>query len=83
VTLLRNGNRIGTPSQPASPVRSTRRLAPGATAESKLNDYVMNCQKPLSDSIHVVAPGSTVSLTRPGIVLRACVLRVGALGAPE
>ena len=82
VTLRRNGQAIGTTSEPAGTATSSRRLAPGDTAESQLNDYVMNCDAPLSDSIRVVAPGSTQSLTRP-ITLRACLLRTDPLGAPD
>jgi hypothetical protein len=81
VTLLRGGKRIGSASQPASTRASTYLLAPGATAESQLNDYV-SCQAPLSDAIRVVVPGSTQTAVRPG-QLRACTLRVGPLGAPE
>jgi hypothetical protein len=83
VTLLLKGRTIGSPSQPADAAASSRRLAPGDTAESRLDDYVMNCQAPLSDSVRVVAPTSSVTLTRPDIQLRACLLRVEPLGAPE
>jgi hypothetical protein len=82
VTLLRGGKPVGRPSQPASTAVSQRTLAPGATAESLLRDYVGNCQAPLSDQVKVVAPGSTQSFARP-FVMRACVLRVDRLGAPD
>ncbi len=81
MTLRLKGKRIGTPSQPSSPGTSSRTLAPGATAESQLNDYT-DCQAPLSDQLRVVVPGSTQSAIRPG-QLRACTLRVSPLGAPE
>jgi uncharacterized protein DUF4232 len=82
VTLLRNGAPIGRPSQPSTTATSSRTLAPGETAESLLHDYVGNCQAPLSDSIRVVAPGSSQSLVRP-MQLRACVVRVDKLDAPD
>ncbi len=81
VALLRGGARIGTPSAPASAKSSTFLLAPGATAESQLNDYV-SCQAPLSDTVRVVAPGSSQRTSRPA-QLRACTLRVSALGEPQ
>lgn len=81
VTLLLRGRAVGTASQPAGPATSSYPLAPGATAESRLDDYT-TCSAPLSDEIHVVVPGSTQSATRPG-QLRACTLRTGALGRPE
>jgi hypothetical protein len=82
VTLLRSGRAAGRPSQPASTANSQRTLAPGETAESLLHDYVTNCQAPLSESVRVVAPGSSVDLVRP-FELRVCVLRVDKLGAPD
>ena len=82
VTLLRGGKPVGRPSQPSSTGPSQRTLAPGDTAESLLRDYVGNCQAPLSDELRVVAPGSPQSLARP-FVMRACVLRVDRLGAPD
>jgi hypothetical protein len=82
VTLLRSGRAAGRPSQPASTANSERTLAPGETAESLLHDYVTNCQAPLSESVRVVAPGSSVDLVRP-FELRVCVLRVDRLGAPD
>lgn len=82
VTLLLHGKQIGKASTPAGSATSSRRLAPGATAESKLNDYVMNCQASLSDQIRTQVPGSTITAVRPG-QLRACTLRVSPLGAPE
>ena len=81
VTLLLNGKSIGTPSQPSSPGASSRSLAPGDTAESKLNDYT-TCNAPLSDQVRVVVPGSTQTVLRPA-QLRACTLRVDPLGAPD
>jgi uncharacterized protein DUF4232 len=81
VNLRLKGKRIGTVSQPATSKSSSRTLAPGDTAESRLNDYT-DCQAPLSDQIRVVVPGSSQSAIRPG-QLRACTLRVSALGAPE
>lgn len=82
VTLLRGGAPLGRPSQPSSTAASRRTLGPGEVAESLLHDYVGNCQAPLSDSIRVVAPGSTQSLVRP-MQLRACVVRVDKLDAPD
>jgi len=82
VTLLRQGKPLGRPSQPASTGVSRRTLAPGETGESLLRDFVGNCQAPLSDEVRVVAPGSTQSFARP-FVMRACVLRVDRLGAPD
>jgi len=82
VTLLRGGRPLGRPSQPATTATSHRTLAPGATAESLLHDYVTNCQAPLSDDLRVVAPGSTQVLVRP-LQMRACLLRVDRLGAPD
>jgi hypothetical protein len=82
VTLLRQGRPLGKPSLPATSAVSRRTLAPGGTAESLLRDFVGNCQAPLSDTVRVVAPGSTQSFSRP-FVLRACVLRVDRLGAPD
>jgi hypothetical protein len=81
VTLLRGGNGIGTASEPASARPSTYPLPPGGTAESTLNDYT-NCSAPLSDTIRVVAPGSALAAARPA-QLRACTIRVGALGPPQ
>ena len=83
VTLLRNGKQIGQPAQPASTAASIRRLGPGKAAESLLHDYTQTCQAPLSDSVRVRAPGSVQTLVRPGMTLRACVLRVDKLGAPD
>ncbi len=80
-TLHLKGERIGSPAQPATNAVSSYALAPGDTAESRLTDYT-NCQAPLSDSVRVVVPGSSIHATRPA-QLRACVLRVSKLGAPE
>jgi Protein of unknown function (DUF4232) len=82
VTLLLHGRAIGRPSQPSTTAPSTRALEPGETAESLLHDYVGNCQAPLSDRIRVIAPGSTLNLVRP-MQLRACVVRVDKLDAPD
>lgn len=82
VTLLRQGRPIGRPSQPATTAGSTRTLAPGEVAESLLHDNIRNCQAPLSDTVRVVAPGSTISASRP-MQLRACVVRIDPLGAPD
>jgi len=82
VTLLQGGRPLGRPSQPSTTATSSRTLAPGATAESLLHDYVTNCQAPLSETLRVVAPGSTQTFARP-MQLRACVLRVDQLGAPD
>lgn len=83
VTLLRKGSQVGTVSQPSSDrARFARyRLAPGATAESRLKDF-SDCNAPLSDAVKVVAPGSDISTTRPG-ELRACRVVLYPLGAPE
>jgi hypothetical protein len=82
VTLLRHGQPIGRPSQPSTTAASGRNLAPGAVAESLLHNYVGNCQAPISDSVRVVAPGSTQTVVRP-MQLRACVVRVDKLDAPN
>lgn len=83
VTLLLNGQVIGRPSEPASPAKSMRTLRPGQTAESLLHDYTQTCQAPLSDSVRVQVPGTRQTIVRPGMQLRACVLRVDRLTAPE
>jgi hypothetical protein len=84
VTLLLHGQRIGTPSVPSTPDRtSSRQLAPGEIAESLVHDYTQTCQAPLSDSVRVTVPGTTQTYLRPGMQLRACLLRVDRLGAPE
>jgi hypothetical protein len=83
VTLLRNGQVIGQPSAPASDARSRRRLQPGQVAESLLHDYTQPCQAPLSDSVRVQVPGTTQTIIRPDMQLRACVLRVDPLGPPD
>lgn len=82
VTLLRGGEPLGDPSQPASAATTSRVLQPGDVAESLLRNYTQNCQAPLSDAIHVVAPGMSTSTERP-MQLRACTLRVDPLGPPE
>ncbi len=82
VTLLLNGKAIGRPSQPSSPAVSQRTLAPGEVAESVLHNYTNSCQAPLSDSVRLVVPGSTMTVVRPA-QLRACILRVDQLGAPD
>jgi hypothetical protein len=82
VTLLLHGRPIGRPSQPSSTAASSRSLAPGEIAESLLHNYVGNCQAPISDSVRVIAPGSTQSIVRP-MQLRACVVRVDKLDAPD
>ena len=81
VTLLLRGHPIGKPSEPSTPADSQRTLAPGEVAESLLHDY-SSCQAPLSDNVRVVVPGSTISAVRP-VQLRACVVRVDKLGAPD
>ena len=81
VTLLRGGAPVGRPSAAAGTGTSRFILASGATAESRLKDF-SSCQAPLSDQIRVVAPGSSLTATRPG-QLRACTLRVSALATPE
>ena len=83
VTLLLDGKKIGTASQPSSDRARFRtyRLAPGAVAESKLKDF-SSCNAPLSQSIKVVAPGTDISSKRPG-QLRACKLVVYPIAAPE
>ena len=61
VTLLRCGGSSSAASRSRpSTGPSAYTLAPGDTAESKLNDYT-TCNAPLSDQIRVVAPGSTQS----------------------
>ncbi|MFN2562425.1 MAG: DUF4232 domain-containing protein [Jatrophihabitans sp.] len=82
VTLLRNGQPIGHPSQPSSPTTSKRTLAPGDVAESVLHDYTQTCNAPLSDSVRVGVPGSTSTAIRPA-VMRGCILRVDKLGPPQ
>lgn len=81
VRLLLRGATVGPASTPAGRAGSRFVLAPGATAESRLRDF-SSCQAPLSDEIRVVAPGSSISLTRPA-QLRACTSRVSALTTPE
>jgi hypothetical protein len=83
VTLLLNGQRIGRPSEPASAAKSKRTLRPGEVAESLVHDYTQTCQAPLSDSVRVQVPGTAQTIIRPGAQLRACVLRVDRLTAPE
>jgi hypothetical protein len=84
VQLFRNGTQIGTKSQPSTPgVVSSRRLAPGEIAESLVHDYTQTCQAPLSDTVRVIVPGSSHVYLRPGMQLRACLLRVDKLGAAE
>lgn len=83
VTLLLNGHSIGRPSEPTSAAKSTRVLRPGQVAESLLHDFTQTCQAPLSDSVRVQVPGTRHSIVRPGMQLRACVLRVDRLTAPE
>ena len=83
VTLLLNGRVIGQPSQPASGAKSVRTLRPGDVAESLLRDYTQSCQAPLSDSVRVQVPGTGQTVVRPGMQLRACVLRVDKLSAPD
>ena len=81
VTLLLHGKPIGTPARPSTAGASARTLTSGDVAESLLHDY-SNCQAPLSDSVRVVVPGSSVTVVRPA-QLRACTIRVDALGAPD
>jgi hypothetical protein len=83
VTLLRKGSQIGQPSQPSTTKPSVRKLQPGDVAESLLHDYTQTCQAPLSDSVKVRVPGTSITYVRPGMQLRACVLRVDRLGAPD
>lgn len=82
VTLLRNGQPVGDPSQPASADTTSRVLQSGDTAESLLHNYTQSCEAPLSDSIRVVAPGMDLTAVRPA-QLRACTLRVDKPGPPE
>jgi hypothetical protein len=83
VTLLLHGNPIGRPSEPSSTAPSQRTLHPGDIAESLVHDYTQTCQAPLSDSVKVQAPGLDQTTVRPDMQLRACVLRVDKLGAPD
>jgi hypothetical protein len=83
VTLLLHGQVIGRPSEPSSAAKSTRRLRPGQVAESLLHDYTQTCQAPLSDSVRVQVPGTSQTIIRPGMQLRACVLRVDRFSAPD
>jgi hypothetical protein len=84
VTLLLNGKQIGQASQPSTPSTvSSRKLAPGEVAESLVHDYTQTCQAPLSDSVKVLVPGSDMVYVRPQMQLRACILRVDKLGAPD
>jgi hypothetical protein len=84
VTLSLRGQQIGLPSQPSTPgVQSLRQLAPGEVAESLVHDYTQTCQAPLSDTVKVVVPGSAQTYLRPQFQLRACVVRVDRLGAPQ
>lgn len=78
VTLLRNRQPIGTPSEPqAGSSPRTVQLAPGETAQSLLRDY-STCQAPLSDNARVTVPGETQHAVRPA-ELRACAMRVSPL----
>lgn len=83
VSLLLHGQVIGRRSEPASPAKSVRTLRPGQVAESLLHDYTQTCQAPLSDSVRVQVPGTQQTTVRPGMQLRACVLRVDRLTRPE
>jgi uncharacterized protein DUF4232 len=84
VQLFLHNQLIGTRSQPSTPgTVSSRRLAPGEVAESLVHDYTQTCQAPLSDTVRVIVPGSTQTYLRPGMQLRACLLKVDKLGAPE
>jgi len=80
VTLLRNGDQLGQPSQPVQSVPHSIKLKPGDTAESQLHDYT-SCQAPLSDSARVKVPGSDQTVLRP-VQMRGCTLRVDPLGPP-
>jgi hypothetical protein len=82
VTLLRNGNQIGQPSQPSTASTSSFTLAPGVTAESVLHDYTQNCQAALSDELRVAVPGMNTIAIRPA-QFRACIVRVDRLGPPQ
>lgn len=78
VTLLRDLQPIGTPSEPQSGSSPrTVELAPGETAQSLLRDY-STCQAPLSDNARVTVPGETQHALRPA-QMRACSLRVTPL----
>jgi hypothetical protein len=83
VTLLLNGRVIGRPSEPATAAKSARTLQPGQVAESLLHDYTQTCQAPLSDSVRVQVPGTNTTVIRPDMQLRACILRVDRLRAPD
>jgi hypothetical protein len=83
VTLLLHGQVIGRQSVPSSTATSVRRLAPGQVAESLLHDYTQTCQAPLSDSVRVQVPGTNTTVIRPDMQLRACILRVDRLRAPD
>jgi hypothetical protein len=83
VTLRLHGRKIGAASQPSSTSRSMRTLHPGDVAESLVHDYTQTCQAPLSDSVQVQLPGTSITYVRPHMQLRACVLRVDRLGAPD
>jgi hypothetical protein len=80
--LLRGGKVTGGPATPSSSAASSRALAPGEVAESRLDDPTQNCQAPLSEQIRVTAPGMDTTVTRP-MVLRACPLHVDKLGPPD
>jgi hypothetical protein len=82
VTLLRNGNQIGQPSQASTSSRSSLSLAPGDVAESLLHDYTQSCQAVLSDELRVTVPGMNATAIRPA-QLRACIVRVDRLGPPQ
>jgi Protein of unknown function (DUF4232) len=82
VTLLLHGKPIGKPSAPSTTSPSERTLQPGETAESLLHNYTNSCQAPLADSLRLVVPGSTMTVVRPA-QLRACIVRVDRLGAPD
>lgn len=82
--LLRNGQQIGTPSQPNGRAAKTMTLQAGATAESLLQDF-SSCEAPLSDHVRVTVPNrgsaATTTVIRPAR-LRACILRVAPVGPP-
>ncbi len=82
--LLRNGQTIGTPSQPDNTTPKSRRLAPGEIAESLLRDF-STCQAPLSDNVRVTVPSLNGVVGPPAVGavrLRACTLRVAPVGPP-
>ncbi|MGH8960053.1 MAG: DUF4232 domain-containing protein [Jatrophihabitantaceae bacterium] len=78
VQLERNGQLLASASSTAHQPGLVH-IAPGAQAEAQLRDH-STCQAPLSDTIHVVAPGPLAALhldsTASFVQLRGCTVTV-------